>query len=84
MTINYLQIQVNMSGKKLVQNLRKKKKKGGGEGLKKSTFNNVCACWFVILSLDIRKNRHSNFTRLRIRVCNEKILFLIFHKENIC
>ena len=34
MTINYLQIQVNMSGKKMVQNLRKKKKKkkkrGGG------------------------------------------------------
>ena len=34
MTINYLQIQVNMSGKKMVQNLKKKKKKkkkrGGG------------------------------------------------------
>ena len=43
-----------------------------------------CAGWFVIFFLYIRKNRHSNFTRLRIRVCNGKILFLIFHKENIC
>ena len=32
MTINYLQIQVNMSGKKMMQNLRKKKGGGGGGG----------------------------------------------------
>ena len=64
MTINYLQIQVNMSGKKMVQNLRKKKKKKkkGGEGLKKSTFNNVClnAFWLCKTSKLIRRWRYVN------------------------
>ena len=59
MTINYLQIQVNMSGKKMMQNLRKKR---GGEGLKKSTFNNVClnAFWLCKTSKLIRRWRYVN------------------------
>ena len=58
MTINYLQIQVNMSGKKMMQNLRKKR----GEGLKKSTFNNVClnAFWLCKTSKLIRRWRYVN------------------------
>ena len=57
MTINYLQIQVNMSGKKMMQNLRKKG--GGGE---KSTFNNVClnTFWLCKTSKLIRRWRYVN------------------------
>ena len=58
MTINYLQIQVNMSGKKMMQNLRKKKR----GGVKKSTFNNVClnTFWLCKTSKLIRRWRYVN------------------------
>ena len=57
MTMNYLQIQVNMSGKKMMQNEKK-----GGVGVKKSTFNNVClnTFWLCKTSKLIRRSRYVN------------------------